>query len=160
MREGSPKKRSEQQPGNLVARYLLDTWGHFLATSLDSLGYSSVSHLDRLARGEWVENRHFQSRVPRGALKKGLGEYLLVERVLRKLGEPYRETAAIEYALPLLVVGRTLSRRAAYQGVSRAVYSRRLDKIMAHILADISTPPMPQPATTGAIGPLTHKSEI
>src|SRR5690606_34256876 len=85
MREGSPQKRSEQQPGNLVASYLLDTWGHFLATSLDSLGYSSINHLDRLARGEWVDNRHFQSRVPKGALKSGLGEYLLVEKVLRKL---------------------------------------------------------------------------
>jgi len=152
MREGSPQKRSEQQPGNLVASYLLDTWGHFLATSLDSLGYSSINHLDRLARGEWVDNRHFQSRVPKGALKSGLGEYLLVEKVLRKLGESYRETAAIEYALPLPVVGRTRSRRAAYQGISRTAYSRRLDKITAHILADIPTPPITQPATMGAIG--------
>jgi len=58
-----------------------------------------------------------------------MGEYLLLERALGVLDQKYRMVAVMEYAPPLAVVGRSMTKRAFTAGISLGVYRRRLKKI-------------------------------
>lgn len=112
--------------------YELKRWGEFQVRAIEGFGHSASSPLSRAIEGQSRE-RQAVSKPPVGIYARGLDEYLLVERALGILGQQYKIVAVAEYAAPVTVVGKSMTKRASAIGVSLGVYRRRLKRIHEEI---------------------------
>lgn len=109
--------------------YELEQWGEFLGRALNGVGYADASSLS-WALEDWVRGSgEYFSKVPKDVVARGFDDYLMVERVLAELGAEYRRIAFIEYAAPVMVVGKAMTKRAVYAGLTISKYRRCLVKI-------------------------------
>lgn len=114
--------------------YELERWGEFLGRALHGLGYADASSLSWALDNWGREPGEYFSKVPKDVIARGFDDYLLVERVLAEMEPEYRRVAFIEYAAPVMVVGKAMTKRAAYAGLTISQYRGRLAKIHTMML--------------------------
>jgi len=122
---------------NYLCFYELERWGEFLGRTVDGLGYANASPLSWVLDGR-VRNPSYRSKIPKDVLLSGFSNYLLVEQALASLDPEYRRIAIIEHAAPITAVGKTMTRRASFAGITISMYRKRLFKIHMAVCSAIS----------------------